>query len=395
MKVLYAQSGGVTSVINASAYGVIDEAKKAGMEVYVGIHGVTGVLKEKLLKVNDMDIEGLKYTPAGAFGSCRRKMKTQEDISKLFDIIEKYEIEYFFYNGGNDSMDTAWRVAQEAKIRGFPLKVIGVPKTIDNDLPYTDHCPGYGSAAKYVATSIMEASLDLRSMYVDSTRVFVMEIMGRHAGWLVAAAGLGWQNGIGADIILFPEVPFNKEKFLERVDELIRRKGYCSIAVSEGIRYPDGFFVSDMGYTDSFGNRQLGGVGFTIAGMIRSELSLKTHVAIPDYLQRSGRHIASKTDVEEAEMVGRTAVKLALSGVTGVMVTIERKSNDPYTVEYGTVELNKVADQTKYLPEEFYDEYEITDKFIEYAKPLIEGEIYPPFENGLPKYTIFEEVEGQ
>ncbi|SHH45719.1 6-phosphofructokinase [Thermosipho atlanticus] len=395
MRVLYAQSGGVTSVINASAYGVLDEARKAGMEVFVGIHGVTGILKEHLLKINDMDIEGLKYTPAGAFGSCRRKMKTQEDISKLFDVIEKYKIEYFFYNGGNDSMDTAWRIAQEAKTRGFPLKVIGVPKTIDNDLPYTDHCPGYGSAAKYIAISIMEASLDLRSMYVDSTRVFVMEIMGRHAGWLVAAAGLGWLNGIGADIILFPEVYFNKEKFLERVDEIIRKKGYCSIAVSEGIRYPDGFFVSDMGYTDSFGNRQLGGVGFTIAGMIRSELSLKTHVAIPDYLQRSGRHIASKTDIEEAEMVGRTAVRLALSGVTGVMITIERKSNNPYTVEYGTVELNKVADQTKYLPEEFHDDFEITENFVEYAKPLIEGELFPQFRNGLPKYTIFREVEEQ
>jgi len=222
-----------------------------------------------------------------------------------------------------------------------------------------------------------------------------MEIMGRHAGWLVAAAGLGWMNGIGADIILFPEFPFDKEKFLERVDELIRKQGYCSIAVSEGIRYPDGFFVSDMGFTDSFGNRQLGGVGFTIAGMVRSELSLKTHVAIPDYLQRSGRHIASKTDIEEAEMVGRKAVQLALDGVSGVMVTIERKSNNPYIVDYGTVELNKVADKTKFLPEEFYNEFEVTEKFFEYAKPLIEGELPPKFENGLPRYTIFKEVEEQ
>ncbi|MBO8139356.1 MAG: 6-phosphofructokinase [Thermosipho sp. (in: Bacteria)] len=395
MRVLYAQSGGVTSVINSSAYGVLDEARKAGLEVYVGIHGVTGILKEKLLKVNDLDLEGLKYTPAGAFGSCRRKMKTQEDISKLFDVIEKHKIEYFFYNGGNDSMDTAWRVHQEAKIRGIPLKVIGIPKTIDNDLPFTDHCPGYGSAAKYVATSVMEATLDLKSMFVDSTRVFIMEIMGRHAGWLVASAGLGWINGIGADMILFPEFPFDKEKFLEKVDEIIRRKGYCSIAVSEGIRYPDGFFVSDMGYTDSFGHRQLGGVGITIAGMIRSELSLKTHVAIPDYLQRSGRHIASKIDIEEAEMAGRRAVQLALDGVSGVMVTIERKSNEPYSVDYGTVELNKVADKTKFLPEEFYNEFEVTEKFIEYAKPLIEGEMPPKFENGLPKYTIFKEVEEQ
>jgi 6-phosphofructokinase 1 len=320
-------------------------------------------------------------------------MKTQEDISKLFDVIEKHKIEYFFYNGGNDSMDTAWKVHQEAKVRGVPLKVIGIPKTIDNDLPFTDHCPGYGSAAKYVATSVMEATLDLRSMFVDSTRVFIIEIMGRHAGWLVAAASLGWLNGIGADLILFPEFPFDKEKFLEKVDEIIRRKGYCSIAVSEGVRYPDGFFVSDMGYTDSFGHRQLGGVGITIAGMIKSELSLKTHVAIPDYLQRSGRHIASKTDIEEAEMVGRKAVQLALDGLSGIMVSIERISNEPYKVDYGTVELNKVADKTKFLPEEFYNEFEVTEKFIEYAKPLIEGEMPPKFENGLPKYTIFKEVE--
>ncbi|OOC43486.1 6-phosphofructokinase [Thermosipho sp. 1074] len=393
MRVLYAQSGGVTSVINASAYGVLDEAQKAGLEVYVGIHGISGVLRENLLKINGKDIEGLKYTPSAAFGSCRRKLKTQEDINKLFEIFEKYEIEYFFYNGGNDSMDTAWKLYTEAKKRNIPLKVIGVPKTVDNDLPHTDHCPGYGSAAKYIATAIMEATLDLRSMYVDSTRVFVMEIMGRHAGWLSAAAGLGWLNGIGADLILFPEVPFNKEKFLERVDESIRRKGYCSIAVSEGIKYPDGFFVADMGYTDSFGNRQLGGVGFTIAGMIRSELSLKTHVAIPDYLQRSGRHIASKTDVGEAEAVGRQAVKLALDGVSGVMVTINRVSNSPYKVEYGTVELNKVAEVTKYLPDDFHTDFEVTEKYIEYAKPLIEGELFPKFKDGLPVYTIFKEVE--
>ncbi|ONN27146.1 6-phosphofructokinase [Thermosipho affectus] len=393
MKVLYAQSGGVTSVINASAYGVLDEAQKAGLEVYVGIHGISGVLRENLLKINGKDIEGLKYTPSAAFGSCRRKLKTQKDINKLFEIFEKYEIEYFFYNGGNDSMDTAWKLYTEAKKRNIPLKVIGVPKTVDNDLPHTDHCPGYGSAAKYIATAIMEATLDLRSMYVDSTRVFVMEIMGRHAGWLSAAAGLGWLNGIGADLILFPEVPFNKEKFLERVDESIRRKGYCSIAVSEGIKYPDGFFVADMGYTDSFGNRQLGGVGFTIAGMIRSELSLKTHVAIPDYLQRSGRHIASKTDVDEAEAVGRQAVKLALDGVSGVMVTINRVSNSPYKVEYGTVELNKVAEVTKYLPDDFHTDFEVTEEYIEYAKPLIEGELFPKFKDGLPVYTIFKEVE--
>ncbi len=388
MKALYAQSGGVTSVINASAYGVIDEARKNGIEILVGINGVTGILKENFLDVSELDIEFLKYTPAGAFGSCRKKMKNDSDIERLFEIFRKNEIKYFFYNGGNDSMDTAWRVQMEAQKRGYELKVVGVPKTIDNDLPHTDHCPGYSSAAKYIAISMMEAALDLRSMYVDSTQVFVMEIMGRHAGWLAAAAGLGWINGIGADVILLPEKPFNKDEFLDTVNRIVSEKGYCAIAVAEGLKYPDGFFVSDMGFTDSFGNRQLGGVGFTIAGMIRSELGLKTHVAIPDYLQRSGRHIASKTDIEEAEMCGRMAVRYALEDNYGVMVTMERVSNNPYQIKYSSVPLNLVADQTKMLPKDFYEGYTVTDKFFEYALPLISGEFYPPFENGLPSYKL-------
>ncbi|MGC8901869.1 MAG: 6-phosphofructokinase [Fervidobacterium sp.] len=390
MRALYAQSGGVTSVINASAYGVIDEARKNGLEILVGINGVTGILKENFLQANDMDIEFLKYVPAGAFGSCRKKMKNESDIEKLFEIFRKNDIRYFFYNGGNDSMDTAWRVQIEAQKRGYELKVVGIPKTIDNDLPHTDHCPGYGSAAKYIAIAMMEASLDLRSMYVDSTQVFVMEIMGRHAGWLAAAAGLGWVNGIGADIILLPEKPFNKDEFLDEVNRIVSSKGYCSIAVAEGLKYPDGFFVSDMGFTDSFGNRQLGGVGFTMAGMVRAELGLKTHVAIPDYLQRSGRHISSKTDLDEAEMCGRMAVRYALEDNYGVMVTIERTSNNPYKIDFGSVPLNLVADQTKMLPKEFYDKFKITEKFYEYALPLIEGELYPPFKNGLPDYKIIE-----
>uniref|UniRef100_A0A7C5RI45 Pyrophosphate--fructose 6-phosphate 1-phosphotransferase n=1 Tax=Fervidobacterium thailandense TaxID=1008305 RepID=A0A7C5RI45_9BACT len=390
VRVLYAQSGGVTSVINASAYGVIDEARKNGLEIWVGINGVTGILKERFLDATELDIEFLKHTPAGAFGSCRKKMKNEADIQKLFDIFQKYEIRYFFYNGGNDSMDTAWRVQVEAQKRGYELKVVGVPKTIDNDLPHTDHCPGYGSAAKYIAIAMMEAALDLRSMWVDSTQVFVMEIMGRHAGWLAAAAGLGWLNGIGADIILLPEKPFDKDEFLAAVDRVVNKKGYCAIAVAEGLKYPDGFFVSDMGFTDSFGNRQLGGVGFTIAGMIRSELGLKTHVSIPDYLQRSGRHIASATDVEEAEMCGRMAVRYALEDNYGVMVTMERLSDSPYQIRYSSVPLNLVADQTKMLPKDFFDGYQITEKFIRYALPLIQGEPYPPYRNGLPDYRMFD-----
>lgn len=390
MRALYAQSGGVTSVINASAYGVIDEARKNGLNVLVGINGITGILKEKFLDVTELDVEFLKYTPSGAFGSCRKKIKNDADIEKLFEIFRKNEIKYFFYNGGNDSMDTAWRVQMEAQKRGYELKVVGVPKTIDNDLPHTDHCPGYGSAAKYIAIAMMEAALDLRSMYVDSTQVFVMEIMGRHAGWLAAAAALGWMNGIGADIILIPEIPFNKDEFISEVDRMVKQKGYCAIAVAEGIKYPDGFFVSDMGFTDSFGNRQLGGVGFTIAGMVRSELGLKTHVAIPDYLQRSGRHIASATDIEEAQMCGREAVKYALEDNYGVMVTIERISNDPYKVKYNSVTLNLVAEQTKMLPKEFYTTFSVTENFFKYALPLIEGEIHPPYRNGLPDYKLLK-----
>lgn len=390
MKALYAQSGGVTSVINASAYGVIDEARKNGLEMMVGINGVTGILKEKFLDTTDLDIEFLKYTPAGAFGSCRKKMKNDADIEKLFNIFQKNEISYFFYNGGNDSMDTAWRVQAEAQRRGYELKVVGVPKTIDNDLPHTDHCPGYGSAAKYIATSMMEASLDLRSMWVDSTQVFVMEIMGRNAGWLAASAGLGWINGIGADVILLPEDPFNKDKFLAIVSDAISKKGHCSIAVAEGIKYPDGFFVADMGFTDSFGNRQLGGVGFTIAGMVRSELGLKTHVSIPDYLQRSGRHMASAVDVEEAEMCGRMAVRYALEDNCGVMVTMERVSDNPYQIKYSSIPLNLVADATKMLPRDFYNEYTITEKFFDYALPLIQGEPELPYKNGLPSYKLLD-----
>ncbi len=390
MKALYAQSGGVTSVINASAYGVIDEARKNGLEIYVGINGVTGILKEKFLDATELDIEFLRYTPAGAFGSCRKKLKSEADIEKLFDIFTKNDIRYFFYNGGNDSMDTAWRLQMEAQKRGYELKVIGVPKTIDNDLPHTDHCPGYGSSAKYIATAMMEAALDLRSMYVDSTQVFVMEIMGRHAGWLAAAAGLGWINGVGADVILLPEQPFNKDEFIAAVDNVVSKKGYCAIAVAEGIKYPDGFFVSDMGFTDSFGNRQLGGVGFTIAGMVRSELGLKTHVAIPDYLQRSGKHISSATDVEEAEMCGRMAVRYALEDNFGVMVIMERISDEPYQIKYSSVPLNIVAEQTKMLPKDYFEKYSVTEKFFKYALPLIQGEFYPPFRSGLPDYKLVD-----
>lgn len=390
MRALYAQSGGVTSVINASAYGVIDEARKNGLEIWVGLYGVTGILKERFVDASELDIEFLRQAPAGAFGSCRKKMKNESDIQRLFEIFQKNNIRYFFYNGGNDSMDTAWRVQTEAQRRGYDLKVVGVPKTIDNDLPHTDHCPGYGSAAKYIAISMMEAALDLRSMWVDSTQVFVMEIMGRHAGWLAAAAALGWVNGIGADIVLLPERTFDKDEFIATVDRVVNKKGYCAIAVAEGLKYPDGFFVSDMGFTDSFGNRQLGGVGFTIAGMVRSELGLKTHVAIPDYLQRSGRHIASGTDLAEAEMCGRLAVRNALEGNYGVMVTIERVSDAPYQVTYSTVPLNLVADQTKMLPRDFFEGYEVTEKFFRYALPLIEGEPAPSYRNGLPDYKILD-----
>lgn len=392
---LYAQSGGVTSVINASAYGVIKAAfnSKEIDNIFVAINGINGVFDEKLanMKHEDPDqIELLKFTPSSAFGSCRRKIKTEEEFKKIFEIFEKYEIRYFFYNGGNDSMDTANKVHQYAQKIGYDLKVIGVPKTVDNDLPETDHTPGFGSIAKYLSVSILEGTLDVKSMAADSTKVFILETMGRHAGWVAASTALAKRHeSDGPHIILIPEVPFKKEKFFEKIQNTIAKYGYCSIAASEGIKYEDGSFVAARGYQDNFGNVQLGGIGSTLANMIKNELNIKTHYAVPDYLQRSGRHISSQVDINEAIRAGAMAVKYAIDGHSGYMVGIERIMNSPYLSTTKLIPLENVANETKLIPEEFISEdgMFVNEKFFEYALPLIEGEYYPPYLNGIPVYA--------
>ena len=393
---IYAQSGGVTSVINASAYGVIKKALDSDLinKVFIGVNGINGVLNSEFIVIDSTnnEIERLRYTPSAAFGSCRKKINDEETLKKIFKVFEENNIGYFFYNGGNDSMDTANKINDYAIKNGYDLKVIGVPKTIDNDLIETDHTPGFGSAAKYLAISMLEGSLDVKSMYSDSTKVFVMETMGRHAGWLAASTALAnLNNNFGPHIILLPEVPFDKNKFFNKIESTIKDYGYCSIAVSEGIQDKKGNFLSDKGFTDAFGNKQLGNAGSLISDMIHNSMKLKVHTAIPDYLQRSGRHISSLTDVKEAINCGMMAVKYALDGESGYMVTINRVSNVPYFVEYGKIELSKIANGTKYMPKEFISEdgLYITDKFIRYAKPLIEGEYYPVYENGIPVYSKF------
>jgi 6-phosphofructokinase len=392
---LYAQSGGVTSVINASAYGVIKAAlnSKDIDNIYVAINGINGVFNEQLADMKKEDpeqIELLKFTPSSAFGSCRRKIKTEEDFIKIFEVFEKYNIHYFFYNGGNDSMDTVNKIHKYSQKIGYDLKAIGVPKTVDNDLPETDHTPGFGSIAKYLSVAILEGTLDVKSMAADSTKVFILETMGRHAGWVAASTALAKRHeSDGPHIILMPEVPFNKEKFFEKIKDTISKYGYCSIAASEGIKYKDGSFVAARGYQDNFGNVQLGGIGSTLANMIKTELNIKTHYAVPDYLQRSGRHISSQVDVNEAIKVGAMAVKYALEGNSGFMVGIERLMNSPYLSTTKLIPLDNVANETKLIPGEYITEdgMFVNEKFIEYALPLIEGEYYPPYLNGIPVYA--------
>ncbi|MDI3473469.1 MAG: ATP-dependent phosphofructokinase / diphosphate-dependent phosphofructokinase [Thermotogaceae bacterium] len=380
--VLYAQSGGVTTVINCSMYGVIKAAMRSEKidRVFGAKNGVSGLLQEELVdlsKESQETIEMLKYTPSAALGSCRRKLKSEDDFNRLFDVFKAHNIGYFLYNGGNDSMDTAMKIHKKAQEIGYDLKVIGIPKTVDNDLMFTDHCPGYPSSAKYTALSIFEATLDVKAMSHDSTKVFVMESMGRHAGWIAASSALlKNSDDEGPHIILFPERIFNKDRFLSKVEDVVRRFGYCSIVVSEGIKDENGNFVSDTGMVDNFGNKQLGGVGFQISNIIKNDLNLKVHTALPDYLQRSSRHISSLVDVQEAIAVGMKAVEFALNGESGYMVTIERLSNEPYIWTVGKVELDKVANKTRELPDDFIDEegFMVTDKFREYALPLIQGE---------------------
>ena len=396
---LYAQSGGVSAVINASACGVIETALRSKHigKVYAGRHGIIGALTEDLIDVgreSAATIRALKHTPAGAFGSARFKLKSIEqnraEYERLIEVFRAHDIGYFFYNGGNDSMDTALKVSQIGAALGYPVTCVGVPKTVDNDLPHTDCCPGFGSVAKYVAVSTREAALDVASMARTSTRVFVLEVMGRHAGWIAAAGGLAGKGAAEPPhLILFPEVPFEQQKFLARVQECVEAYGYCVIVVSEGAAYADGKFLADAGTRDAFGHTQLGGVAPLVANMVRETHGYKYHWAVADYLQRAARHIASRVDVDQAYAVGRAAVELAVRGVNAVMPTLVRKSSRPYKWVIGHVPLSEVANKEKKLPPDYIreDGFGITAACRRYLEPLIAGEAYPPYRDGLPDYV--------
>ena len=398
----YAQSGGVSAVINASACGVIETAMRARQigKVYAGRDGIVGALTEDLIDVGrekPATIRGLKHTPAGAFGSARFKLKgidqNRAEYQRLIEVFRAHDIGYFFYNGGNDSMDTALKVSQLGESLGFPITCVGVPKTVDNDLPHTDCCPGFGSVAKYVAVSTREAALDVASMARTSTRVFVLEVMGRHAGWIAAAGGLAARKaGDPPHIILFPEIAFDRERFLARVKETVERKGYCVIVASEGTRDAEGKFLSDMGTRDAFGHVQLGGVAPTLAQMVKQAHGYKYHWALADYLQRSARHVASKVDVDQAYAVGRAAVELALAGKNAVMPVIRRKSSKPYRWDIGSVGIEAVANREKMVPRNFItaDGFGITAAGRRYLEPLIAGEDNPPYKNGIPAYATLK-----
>ncbi|KAF0807392.1 6-phosphofructokinase [Alcanivorax xiamenensis] len=396
----YAQSGGVTAVINASAAGVIETARAhKGVigKVYAGRNGIIGALTEDLIdtsKESKSAIAALKHTPGGAFGSCRYKLKdlktSQREYERLIEVFKAHDIGYFFYNGGGDSADTCLKISQLSKTMGYPIQAIHVPKTVDNDLPITDVCPGFGSVAKYTAVSCREAALDVASMCATSTKVFVMEVMGRHAGWIAAAAGLAKeQNEDAPHLILFPEIAFDQQAFLKKVDETVKKVGYCVIVVSEGARTADGTFLADAGTTDAFGHKQLGGVAPVLAQLVKNELGYKYHWAVSDYLQRAARHIASATDVEQAYAVGRAAVEFAVAGKNAVMPTIERKKTKKYGWTIGEAPLKKVANVEKKMPRKFItkDGFGITPSARDYLAPLIEGESYPPYKNGLPQFA--------
>ena len=401
----YAQSGGVTAVINASACGVLETARKHKNrigKVFAGRNGIIGALTEDMLdtsKESAATIAALRHTPGGAFGSARYKLKGLDDnraeYERLIEVFRAHDIGYFFYNGGGDSMDTAHKVSQIGRKLKYRVICIGIPKTVDNDLTVTDVCPGFGSVAKYVAVSTREAALDVASMAKTSTKVFILEVMGRHAGWIAAASALAGQAAADAPhIILFPEIPFDSSRFLARVGECVRRYDYCVVVVSEGTRDPDGRFLADAGTRDAFGHAQLGGVAPTIAKLVRDKLGYKYHYAIADYLQRSARHIASKVDVAQAYAVGKKAVELALQGHTAVMPTIVRKSQTPYRWTVGQVALGRVANREKIMPRGFIsrDGFGVTAACRRYLQPLILGEDYPPYRNGLPRYAKLKGV---
>jgi len=397
--IFYAQSGGVTAVINASACGVIETARAHPEfgKVYAGRNGIIGALREELIDTSlesEATIAALRHTPAGAFGSCRYKLKSvaenRAEYERLIEVFKAHDIGYFFYNGGGDSQDTAHKVSQLSQEINYPITCIGIPKTVDNDLPITDNCPGFGSVAKYVAVSIREAGLDVASMCESSTKIFVMEVMGRHAGWIAGAAGLAAeQEGDAPHIIIFPEIPFDKDAFLAKTKVCVEKYGYCAIVVSEGAHYEDGSFLADQGTTDAFGHAQLGGVAPALANMVKEALGYKYHWAVSDYLQRAARHIASATDVEQAYAMGKAAVEFALAGKNAVMPAVVRDSSSPYQWHIGEAALADVANIEKKMPRDFITEdgFGITAAAKEYFAPLILGEDYPPYKNGLPDYA--------
>ncbi len=400
----YAQSGGVTAVINASACGVIETARKHPDQigtVYAGRNGIIGALTEELIdtsKESDENIAALKTTPSGGFGSCRFKLKSLEEnkreYERLIEVFKAHNIGYFFYNGGGDSADTCYKVSQLSEKMGFPVQAVHVPKTVDNDLPITDNCPGFGSVAKYIAVSTLEASYDVRSMAATSTKIFVIEVMGRHAGWIAAAGALVEDYGIPV-VTLFPEVEFNQEKFLAAVDAKVKEHGYCTIVVSEGAHWPDGKFLAEQGTRDSFGHAQLGGAAPVVANIIKDALGYKFHWAVADYLQRAARHLASESDVEQAYALGEAGVNFALDGDNSIMPTVVRTSNNPYAWKIGKAPLSEVANVEKMMPMEFISEdgFGITDGCKEYLYPLMKGEAYPEYDdNGMPKYVTLDNV---
>ena len=405
MNAFYAQSGGVTAVINASACGVIETARankdKIG-KVYAGANGIIGALMEELIdtsKETKKTIAGLRHTPSGAFGSCRYKLKgleeSRREYERLIEVFKAHNIGYFFYNGGGDSADTCHKISQLSKKMKFPIQAIHVPKTVDNDLPITDNCPGFGSVAKYIAISTREASFDVASMCATSTKVFVLEVMGRHAGWIAAAGALAADedNDIPV-VILFPEIIFDRKKFMAKVKEKYEQYGYCTVVVSEGVHYKDGKFLAETGLKDAFGHSQLGGAAPVVANMVQEDLGLKYHWAVADYLQRASRHIASKNDVDQAYAMGKAAVELAIKGENAVMPTVVRTNDKPYRWKIGSAPLSKVANVEKMMPKGFIsrDGFSITPKCRAYLEPLIKGEDYPPYKNGMPQYVTIKKV---
>lgn len=399
----YAQSGGVTAVLNATACGVIETARehpdRIG-KVYAGHQGIIGALGEDLIdtgKETRAAIAALRHTPGGAFGSSRYRLKGLDEslaeYERMIRVFRAHDIGYFVFNGGNDSMDTAWKVSQIGARMGYPITCVGVPKTVDNDLAITDNCPGFGSVAKYVATSTREAAIDVLSM--KQTKVFIMEVMGRNAGWIAASGGLaGSKRHEPPHIILFPEIPLDEVALIARVKDCVERYDNCVIIASEGVKWPSGKFVSDAGSKDAFGHVQLGGVAPVLSNIINHRLGYKYHYAVVDYLQRSARHIASRTDVEQAYAMGEAAVNLAVEGRNAVMPVIVRKSDKPYRWEVGVAELSKVANKEKKLPRNFIsrDGFQITAACRRYLEPLIQGEDHPPYCDGLPDYVHLKKV---